>query len=110
MSLYANYIIERTNDLIIESEDGFVVYRYLEDGKTVYIIDIYTIPSKRKEGLASRLADLVVAEAKKRECTLLLGSVVPSAKYSTISLKVLLGYKMTLHSAANDFIVFKKEI
>jgi len=114
MSFYADYIRERTTDEIIETEVGFVTYRFLTDMnleiKQVYIIDIYVHPDFRQEGRASALADDVVAKAKQRGCTELLGSVVPSNKGSTASLKVLLGYGMRLKSSANDFIVFTKEI
>jgi predicted GNAT family acetyltransferase len=109
MSLHAQYLTERTDDLIIECEHGFVTYRYLNEAQ-VYIIDIYVTPEKRKSGLASELADQVAAEAKGKGRKELLGTVVPSTKNSTISLKVLLGYGMTLQSASNDLIVFKKEI
>ena len=109
-SLYAQYLAERTEDSIIETEVGFASYRYLNQGKSVYIVDIYVSPKQRKEGLASLMADKVASIAKEKGCTELLGSVVPSAKGSTTSLKVLLGYGMTLLSASNDFIVFRKDI
>lgn len=109
-SLYAKYLMERTNDLIIEKPQGYVTYRYMNNDKTVYIIDIYIIPEFRRGNLASSLADEVVAEAKQRGCVDLIGTVMPSAKNSTTSLKVLMGYGMTLNSAANDVIVFRKEL
>lgn len=109
MSLYADYIKEHRNDQCIESDNGFCTYRYLND-KQVYIIDIYIIPSHRKTQEASKMADLVVKEAKEKGCTQLVGTVVPSAKNSTDSLKVLLGYGMSLDSSSNDLILFKKEI
>ena len=56
------------------------------------------------------MADEIAKIAKKEGCTKMLGSVVPSAKNSTISLKVLLAYGMTLQSSTNDFIIFEKEI
>ncbi len=110
LSLYADYLKERTNDEIVETDAGFATYRYINDGKSVYIIDIYTDPSDRRKSLATTLADVVVADAKNRGCTELLGTVVPSTKNSTVSLRVLLGYGMTLQSAANDLIVFRKDI
>jgi GNAT superfamily N-acetyltransferase len=78
--------------------------------KSVYIIDIFTIPESRKKGEAAQLADLIAAEAKERGCTEMLGSVVPSTKGSTASLKVLLAYGMTLKEAGQDFIIFRKDI
>ncbi len=109
MSLYADYLKERTEDQILETENGFVTYRFTDE-KTCYIIDIYVVPEFRKQGAASDLSDKVVEIARARGCTALLGSVVPSAKGSTTSLKVLLGYGMTLGSSANDFIIFKRDI
>lgn len=108
MSLYKEYLAEKTNDLILETEKGFATYRYLE--KSVYIIDIYVRPDFRKHKYASDLADIIVEEARGKGCTQLLGSIVPSNKGSTISLKVLLGYGMTLHSSGNDLIFFRKDL
>jgi len=110
LSLYAEYLKERTTDSIIETEFGFATYRYLDDFKTVYIIDIYVVPDARHEGYASELADQIVAEAKAEGATKLIGTVAPSAKGSTISLKVLLGYGMTLDSSADNCIVMRKDI
>jgi len=110
MSMYAEYLREKTNDHILETSRGFATYRYLDEGKTVYLVDIYVVPQFRKTKEASNMADQIVDEAKKKGCTKLLGSVVPSTKNSTVSLKVLLGYGMSLDSCTNDFILFKKEL
>ena len=110
MSLYADYLLERTEDRIVECETGFATYRYLNDGKSVYIVDIYTVPDARGEGCASLLANMIVSEAKEKGATELLGTVVPSAKGATISLKVLLAYGMKLKSAGDNLVVFRKDI
>lgn len=109
MSMWANYLREKTEDLIRETDQGFATYRYIDD-KTVYIVDLYVKPDFRQTNVASEIADSIVSEAKHKGCNKLLGSVVPSNKNSTISLKVLLGYGMTLKSSTNDFIVFEKEL
>jgi len=109
-SLYAKYLMERLGDSIIEAPEGFVTYRFLEDNKTVYIVDIFVKEEFRTQGIASKLADMVVEKAKALGSTKLLGTVIPTTKNSTISLKVLLGYGMVLESATNNLIVFKKEI
>lgn len=109
-SLYSQYLLERTEDLILESDKGFATYRYLDQGKTVYIVDIYVIPSARKGGWAAQMADEIVRDAKKKGVTKLIGSVVPSTRNATTSMKVLLGYGMTLDSSTNNFILFKKDI
>jgi GNAT superfamily N-acetyltransferase len=107
--LYANYLRERTHDEIIETDTGFATYRFLNE-KQVYIVDIFVLPEHRKLNDASAMADSICKLAKERGCNELVGSVVPSTKNSTTSLKVLLGYGMRLDSAANDLIVFKKEL
>lgn len=109
MKMYVDYLRERTGDRVAHNDMGFAVYRFVEE-KTVYIVDIYVKPDFRKQGVAGDIADIVVDLAKQRGCTKLIGSVVPSANGSTVSMRVLLGYGMTLDSSANDFILFKKEI
>lgn len=109
MSLYADYIQERTNDYIIEDETGFATYRFLNE-KSVYIIDIYVRPDVRTSKLASKMANEIAEIAKHKGCTEMFGTVVPSAKGSDTSIKVLQGYGMRLHNSSNDLIVFKKDI
>lgn len=110
MSLYGQYINEHRGDGIVETDSGFATYRFLNEGKSVYIIDIYVLPEFRKSKAASDMADVIVRLAKIAGATELLGTVVPTAKNSTDSLKVLLGYGMTLKSASNDLIIFGKGI
>lgn len=109
MSLYAEYLKERTNDQIVEDERGFATWRYLNDVQ-VYIVDIYVRPDFRKKGVAASFADHIVFEAKNRGCKTLIGTVVPSLRGSSSSLKVLLAYGMTPLSASNDLIFMSKEI
>lgn len=108
--MYAGYLMEKTDYQIVETNEGFATYRYLEDQKAVYIVDIYIVPDLRKKGVASTIADNIVEAARIKGCTKLLGSVVPSNKNSTSSLKVLLAYGMSLESSSGDFILFKKDI
>jgi GNAT superfamily N-acetyltransferase len=110
MSHYKEYLLEKTNDKIMETEIGFATYRSLNDGKTIYIIDIYVVPEYRKTGVAGEMADLILAKEKPSGCVELLGTVIPSNKNSTASLSVLMAYGMKLHSASNDLIVFRKDV
>lgn len=110
MSMYGDYIREHRNDGIVEREEGFATYRYLNNGESIYIIDIYVRSDFRKTKVASEMADEIVAIGKKAGAIELLGTVVPSANHSTDSLRVLLGYGMSLQSASNDLVVFRKEI
>ncbi len=108
--MYADYLRERTKDKILEDGGGFATYRYMDDGKTVYIVDIYTAPGLRARGHATEFANQIAAEARRLGCTHMIGSVVPSTAGSTASLKVLMAYGMTLQSAGPDFIVMRKEL
>ncbi len=112
MSMYGSYIKERLGDEIMETDRGFATYKYVDSNgiPAVYIMDIYVRPDFRKENVASELADAIVNIALKDGRKLLIGTVVPSSNGSTASLKVLLGYGMSLLSASNDVIVMKKEI
>lgn len=108
MSFYVDYLKERSSDEVIEADYGFATYRYVEEGRTVYIVDIFVAPESRKKGLATELANQVAEIARKAGCTSMIGTVQPSSKGSTISLQVLLGYGMTLQSAGTDAIIMRK--
>ncbi len=112
MSMYADYLKEKTEDLVVETKEGFATYRYMSyhGEPAVYIVDIYIVPQFRQKNAASSLADEIVTYGTRNGCKYLLGSVIPSNKNSTISLKVLLGYGMILDSCSTDFILFKKDI
>ena len=109
MSLYGEYLKERLGDFIVEMEHGFGSYRF-PNFETVYIVDIYVQPEFRKHGIARDIADMITECALAKGCTKMIGSVVPSTKGSTESVKTLLAYGMTLDSCGVDFILFKKEI
>jgi hypothetical protein len=110
MSHYAQYLAEKTGDKIIENQSGFATYRYINNGKSVYIVDIYIVPDERRRMKATLFADLIAREAKENGAKEMLGTVVPSMKNSTVSLSVLLAYGFKLASASNDMIVFSKEL
>ena len=108
MSLYADYVFERQGKATVEFEHGFATYGI--NGKEVYIEDIYVHPEHRKTGLAAKLADEIARLAKINGCVTMVGTVDPKARGGTTSLRVLLGYGMTLHSVQNGLIYFVKEI
>jgi len=107
-SFYAQYLMERTDDKIIESEKGFATYRYLNEGKTVYVIDVYVQPEYRRSHAATDFVNEIARIAKIAGCVEMLGTVVPSTKNATLSIKALLVYDMTLQSAADNLIIFRK--
>lgn len=109
-SMYAKYLKERTYDEILETDQGFATYRYIQDKNAVYIVDIYVLPEHRKSSIASKLADEICREALDKGCDLLIGTVCPTAKGSTDSIKVLIAYGMEVKSSSQDFIVFEKRL
>lgn len=108
MSHYADYIREREGKETVEDARGFATYSILQDG--VYIQEIYVRPEYRKEGVASHFADVIAGVARAKGYKKLFGSVCPSARGSTESLKVLLGYGFKLVSSETNFVWFVKEI
>jgi ribosomal protein S18 acetylase RimI-like enzyme len=108
MSLYADYLRERTDKRILEDEKGFVTYYFINDG--VYLEDIYVSPDYRHSGVASEMADKVAEIAKEQGCTKMFGTICPAANNSTEGLKVLLAYGFRLDSCVNNFIALKKDI
>lgn len=112
MSMHSEYIRERLGDEVLEYDEGFATYRFLDDFgvKAVYIVDIFVRPDFRKTRMASAMADEIVEKAKSVGCTRLIGTVSPASNNSTDSLKVLLGYGMELYQCDKNAIIFKKEI
>lgn len=107
-SLFGLYIKERLNKNIIEDDNGFCTYIFLQDG--VYLEDIYVHPDHRQSGKASELADRIAEIAKEKGLKKMYGSVVPNAKFSTESLKVLLAYGFRLKSSEQNVIYFEKDL
>jgi GNAT superfamily N-acetyltransferase len=107
--MYAQYVKERTDDHILETDQGFATYRFLNE-RQVYIVDLYIKPDFRKTGIASAFSDTIVDIARAKGCVELLGTVVPSAKNSADSMKVLLAHGMIPFSIEGNMILFKKDI
>lgn len=109
MEMLKKYLEELNNGRgVVYNDRGFATFEIT--GDECYIVDIYIEPEYRTAKEASKLADEVVEIALERGCSILTGSVVPSAHNSTISLKVLLGYGFELHGASDNFITFAKEL
>jgi len=107
-SLYANYVLEREGFSTIEDPCGFATYKIV--GEECYLRDIYLLPEHRKDGVGRKLADEVSRIALSQGCTKLTGTVCPSTRGSTDSLKALLAYGFAVHESRIDFIVLVKEL
>ena len=103
----AAYLREREGVESLIKDEGFATY--IITGEECYIRDIWVHRDFRKTNIASRMADEISEIAKKFGCTHLTGSVCPTAKASTDSLRVLLAYGFQLHSSAPNIIFFRKD-
>lgn len=108
-SLYAEYLAERAEVSIIESEVGFATYEFIGTDSCL-IKDIYVRPEVRKLHVAAKMADEIAAIARREGCTKLLGTVCPAARGATASIQVLLSYGFRLQSSRDNFIIFEKDL
>ncbi len=112
MSHYADYLVERLGKLVLEVEDGFAVYYYLDwqDVPAVYIEELYVAPNARGHHVARDMANTIADKARDKDVSLMLGSVNPAARGATASVKVLLAYGMQLDSLDGGLIMFSKSL
>lgn len=102
------FLEEREGKSILESEKGFATYYFIDDA--VYMENIFVHPEHRLGGETFKMADEIADIAKSKGYKKMLGSVVPTAKGASLSLKLLLNHGFKLDSATNNFIVVKKEL
>lgn len=107
-SLYARYCFERNGYLLLERPEGFA--SYVIDGEMVYILDIYVVPEERHRGIATAMADEIVAIARAAGCKELFGSIDPLSHGSHGSMLGLLAYGMTVSHVNGSLVYFKKGI
>lgn len=108
MSNFAMYILEKDGKQIIEDENGFATYYFIEEG--CYIEDIFVVKDKRKEGIAAKYADQIADIAKKAGINTLIGSVRVEIENPTASVSVLIAYGFKVIKAEDGMIWFNKEI
>ena len=110
MSLYGQYVKERENINVIETEGGFVSYFISKN--FIFIKDLYVIPELRMTGIASGLADEVAEIGLDAGCTKMSCTVAIDTNNATESLKASLSYGFKLDSldSANNLIYLSKEI
>jgi len=109
MSLYAEYIKEHDDADIIEWKNGYLTYKQI-DVNTVYLMDIYVKPKARGKDLGKKLLDEGARRAKELGCNQVLGSVIPSANNSNLSMKFCLDWGYKLSVCEKDKIWLIKEI
>ena len=107
-SLYAQYLEEKTDRKILESEHGFVTYEIT--GEVCYIADIFTVREERLGGLAIQMCMQVGQIAKAAGCKVVIGTVQVENKKATEGLKACLAMGMTLQKAENGTVYLIREL
>ncbi len=109
MSLYADYIKEREDKEIVESDLGFATFKTFPNGEC-YLQDLYVAPQMRKSGLATTMTNQIVQIAKERGCHTLVGSVCTDDNNATRNMKVFLSYGMQIQRVVGNIILLNKSI
>lgn len=109
MSLYKDYISEREDKQIVESDKGFATYKIFDNGEC-YLQDLYVAPEYRKTGLATEMTNMIVSIAKANDCHTLVGSVCTDDKYATRNMQVFLSYGMHISKNIGNMIFLNKDI
>ena len=108
LSLYGEYIQEREGKSIIENDFGFATF--LINGDECYVCDIYIKKEHRIKNIASKFTDEIADIGREMGCKYLLGTVTPSLRGATVSMKAQLAYGFKIHAAKDDFIFLRKEL
>ncbi len=109
MSLYSDYLTERTDDGILELTQGFATYRYLPDN-IIYVLDVFVAKDFRKTGLAKTMIDRIAEESKAKGFKKMVTTVVPSYRGAARSIKVILDYGFIPQSSSDNLIIFGKDL
>lgn len=107
-SLYAQYLIEKTERKILESEDGFITYEI--EGEHCYIADIFVVKEKRLQGIAMKMCLQVGDIALKEGCKFIIGTVQVRDRESTESLNACLKMGMRLTRSDVNTIYLIREL
>lgn len=108
MSLFREYIRELAGKDVLETEYGFCSYKITHD--ECYLEDVYVIPSKRKSGYGSSLANKVIDLARDRGCKWVTTSISSENCNPHPSLLAILGFGMKLKKIDKNMAYFYKGI
>jgi len=107
-SLYAQYVNEREGKEIVEDNNGFATFKFIQD--YCYVEDVYVVPAKRKSGICLGYINAIAEIALRNGYTKLLTSVSPKANGAEASLKSTMACGFKVLSCDKDLIYFVKEL
>lgn len=108
MSLYSQYIAERTSFSLIEKPHGFLTYEL--NGDTCFVADIFVIKESRKSGLAMEMCEEMAVIAREFRCKHIVGHVDTTSKTATDSLKFLLAVGMNVLKIEGNFLYLIRKL
>jgi len=109
MSLYGDYLKERENMNIVESEKGFATFQIFQNGEC-YIRDIYVAPEFRRSKVSYDMEKQINDIAKQQNCSVLVGSVSLDANAASRNLQILLNDRWQLYKVLGNMIFVKKDV
>lgn len=108
MSLFSDYYKERDGKFVIETGDGFIVYKMFKE--ECLISELFVRPQVRLNGIGSYLADKVAKVAKDAGCRFLTATVDPKALNARESTLAILHYGFRILRTEPNMICFIKEL
>lgn len=107
-TLYAKYIKQRENAEVLETDKGFVVYKFIED--EIFIKEIFIDESNRQSGVCRELVTKLEDIARINNKKIITGKIFlndPNCNQTLIA-ALLIGFKVI--RADQDIILILKEI
>lgn len=108
LSLYGQYIKERSNRGILEIDGAFATFDYI--GDMVYIVDIFVAKEKRRSKVGFELADTIVKQAISDGKKFLIGTVDTGTPVASDSLKFQIAYGLRAFKTVDQMIFLSKPI
>ena len=109
MSLFADYIKERENKNIIESDNGFATYSIYDNGEC-YVQDIFVRSDMRGSKLAASMTNQIAEIARNSDCHTLIGSADINDKNCSKNIKSMIEYGMIVYKTVGTIIFLKKDL
>lgn len=109
IDLYKQYLIEREDKHLVSLEGGFATYKQV-DQNSVWLVDIFVVKELRRNGVATKLSEMVAEKAKELGCNTLIGSVDITANGVTQSMQAILSDGFKFSHGQGNMLFFTKAL
>jgi predicted GNAT family acetyltransferase len=111
MNPYKEYLIYKYDyDGAIEEDGAFLLYKFYPEHNALNIGEIYVPPLKRKDGLATKMANQAMMIAKMKGLQYLSCQTEITGKGDAVSMQVILNYGFIPTKAENNRILYFREV